>query len=370
MIKIIVDNLDIGGVQRLALDEFYYFTEKGEDVEIISMSQLRESSILKLDRDFSLFNKVKTRVIDTNRLVGIGLFWKLFRSSNTNLLITHSLSSCFQLRIALFLSRKKIPLLAYVHQSIGLSTDWQKRKRLMYSLLCTEIVFGSHNFAHDWAEQVEKNWFSKRILKKRYTICPIGIYIPRITELSRNNLENCDKGTPHFIFASRITGWKGFSKFAEICNATTHSACHVVVMTASNSRLQEISKINRDPADLHLIYDSQPAAISNYRNSIHFYPTNYGNKVSRPLTVGLNVFEFLALGIPSLISVGGLESYPALEGNMLLQQVDWMNDNEVAHAISLSSMMTSSQIETARLLAVKAVSIESHAEFLRGKKRK
>ncbi len=367
MIKIIVDNLDIGGVQRLALDEFYYFTEKGEDVEIITLSPLRESSILQLDRDFSLFKKVRTRVIDSNRLISIILFWKLFRSSNTNLLVTHSLSSCFQLRVALILSRKKIPLLAYVHQSIGLSTGWQKRKRLMYSVLCSELVFGSQNFAYDWVEQVEKNWFSKRFFNKPFTIRAIGIYIPRIMELSRKKLENCDSSAPHFIFASRITDWKGFGKFAEICNSTTHSACHVVVMTASNSRLQEVSKINRNPADLHLIYDSQPAAISSYRNSIHFYPTNYGNKVNRPLTVGLNVFEFLALGIPSLISKGGLESYPGLEGNSLLQQVDWMNDTEITKAITLSSMMTSSQIETAKLLAEKAVSIESHAEFLRGK---
>ena len=331
------------------------------------MSKLRESSILQLDRDFSTFKKIRMTVIEANRLVGIGLFWRLFRSSNTNLLITHSLSSCFQLRAALFLSRKKIPLLAYVHQSIGLSTEWQKRKRLMYSILCSELVFGSHNFAYDWAEQVEKNWISKRIFNKRNSIHPIGIYIPRVTELSKKKLEYCETSAPHFIFASRITEWKGFNKFAEICNATTHSACHVVVMTASNSRLQELSKINRNPADFHLIYDSQPAAISNYRNSIHFYPTNYGNKVNRPLTVGLNVFEFLALGIPSLISTGGLESYPALKENSLIHQVDWMNETEIVKAISVSSMMTPSQIETAKLHAVKVVSIESHAEFLLGK---
>lgn len=52
-------------------------------------------------------------------------------------------------------------------------------------------------------------------------------------------------------------------------------------------------------------------------------PTNYGQKVKYPQNVGLNVLECLALGIPSIISVEGFETWPEFRGSEMIYTTNW-----------------------------------------------
>jgi len=43
----------------------------------------------------------------------------------------------------------------------------------------------------------------------------------------------------------------------------------------------------------------------------------------------MNVLEFLALGVPSLISTEGFQSWPELQSSVLIETCDWSNTIEV-----------------------------------------
>lgn len=362
-----VDNLDIGGIQRLAFDEAYFLSDFGEEVEILVQAETQLSPMQRLDQEFSGAQKLKIQYVGIRRSISIYRYFALFKTRSTNLVITHSLSSCFALRIALFLCGKKTPLLVFVHQSLGLSSKLQKMKRFIYSLFASEVVFGSINFSTDWKFQIRQKQISLKVPQKNYSINSLGVYLPRIFEIAHKSNLVCED-VPHLVFASRITEWKGFTKFREIVNLESLAESHVVVMTASNSRRYQISDIrgNRN----HLLYDLQPGKIASISKPVHLYPTNYGNSVRTPLPIGLNVLEFLALGIPSIISIGGMESYKNLQSNSLIIQVDWKDLDQVNMAINSATQLTKAQREMERLKCQEFVSIKNHGEFLLSKRAK
>ena len=64
------------------------------------------------------------------------------------------------------------------------------------------------------------------------------------------------------------------------------------------------------------------------------YPANYGPDSSFTEGVSLNVLEMASLGVPSLITKNGCQTWPELLKDGIVREVDWTNLEEVANVIN------------------------------------
>jgi hypothetical protein len=94
-----------------------------------------------------------------------------------------------------------------------------------------------------------------------------------------------------------------------------------------------LQQFDYDRISNHLIEGKPPSFLSEISTPIHLYPTNYGSKTRYPQSIGLNVIEFAALGIPSLVSKEVVTTYPEL----LERKIDILSsiNTEVRHEKAL-----------------------------------
>ena len=97
---------------------------------------------------------------------------------------------------------------------------------------------------------------------------------------------------------------------------------------------------------------------------MHLYPTNYGDGILYPQSIGMNVLELLAVGVPSVISPEGFLSWPELEYSILIKTFDWQNTGALEEVVSDLSLISRDHIrsEVERLLPV--ISISSHVDCI------
>jgi hypothetical protein len=153
---------------------------------------------------------------------------------------------------------------------------------------------------------------------------------------------------------SRITTWKGFSVYSEFTKKFVNGSVHSLILTTKNGR-PEIFDENLFIDELnHVVYESGVSNLELPHGSVHLYPTNYGKGVSYPQSIGMNVLELLAVGIPSVISPEGFQSWPELEGSMMISTNDWSDEvdleTQVLRLCNLTEVEVSAEVN--RLLPV------------------
>ena len=358
----IVENMRIGGIQRLVLDECYSLIQLGYKASIISLSpQLMGDSILEVDSEFPLVQKISITYLESKKLFQLKHFYKLIRSNPRGKLITsHSASAVPLLRIASIVQRKRINITLYIHQLMTLSDTKQKLKRFVYSLFANEIAFSSNQFLLDWNVQLSQSNFHWAFQNKKMEFDRMGVYLPRLEWGMQNGKEVCDSRVPHLIFMSRISTWKGSQNFTEICNRNLNQKLHAIAFVSPSNRKELFDPIEFSSATAHVLYARGLTNTSINPYSIHIYPSNYGPKVRFPQSIGMNVLEMIACGIPSLISEEGFESWPELRDSPLVQVVNWGSEIAVDKAITnaLNLSIEERKIATEKLL--KTIAIEPH----------
>ena len=84
-------------------------------------------------------------------------------------------------------------------------------------------------------------------------------------------------------------------------------------------------------------------------HDIHLYPANYGPDSLFTEGVSINVLEMACLGIPSLITIGGSQTWPELVRLGLVIEVDWANLDSVISTIKSGIQLSkNSDIDLAR----------------------
>ena len=162
-VLVVVDNFRVGGLERLALDQLYMLKDLGIPAE----ARYRQ---VKATKNLPNFLDLESARIKNHKLEIVGLpdgdwgqlfhFIKLFRRLQFTLVINHSVGSAVILRVAIFLSRRKIILKTFVHQLPTLSAPIQRLKRFAYSLFSGEIYVYSSAVTKDWNARIE----SKKLL--------------------------------------------------------------------------------------------------------------------------------------------------------------------------------------------------------------
>jgi hypothetical protein len=355
-VLIVVDNLRVGGIQRLAIDECYSLNKRGIKHLLVSLEAFEEyNSIVKVDEEFEEISQLKLKYLRKGKFRQLFELTKLV-NQDFNLIVTHSATAALLLRLATILRIKKVKVILYIHQLISLSSKKQALKRFFYFTFAHKLFVSSNQFKLEIEAYLKDHWWGFLFRKKIY-FDRMGIYLNRVENQPKKNV--CKEAIPHLIFASRMTIWKGFHDFFNLASRSSLKNHKVIFEIFKDDyrhiKIQEIDE-NRD----HLFYSKSPVSFKYPSNSLHIYPTNYGASIKFPQSIGMNVLEFLALGVPSLISAEGFESWPELEKSVLIETCNWSDSVEVENKLNklLSINEPSARAESLKLREF--ISIEQH----------
>ena len=143
---IVAENLRIGGVQRLLMDETYQFLEWNDKPEIVSLTpKLQGDHLPDLDQEYQLSKKLKIAYLNSNKFEQIKYFHGLLRKKEApRVFITHSTTGAALIRISSLLAFKKVLIILQIHQLISLSDKNQRMKRIFYSFFANQVLFSSN----------------------------------------------------------------------------------------------------------------------------------------------------------------------------------------------------------------------------------
>ena len=243
---------------------------------------------------------------------------------------------------------------------MSLSSKKQALKRFFYFTFADKLFVSSNQFKLEIETYLKNNWWGTLFRKKIY-FDRMGIYLDRIDNQFKAVV--CQEAVPHLIFSSRMTAWKGFQVFLNLASKF-HSINHKVVFEISKviNKQSEIQEL--DKHDNHAFYSKSPASFNYPSKSLHIYPTNYGDSVKYPQSIGMNVLEFLALGVPSLISIEGFQSWPELEKSVLIETCNWFNPLEVDKKANKLLNVDEASARDESLKLRESISIERHVTNL------
>lgn len=363
---LVAENLRIGGVQRLLVDEAYQFLEWNYGPKIVSLSpKLQGDHLPELDQEYHLSKKLNIDYLNSNKFEQIKYFYNLLRKKEApRVFVTHSTTGAALIRISSLLAFKKVLIILQIHQLISLSDKNQQMKRLLYSFFANQILFSSNQFLMEWELLLNKKKILKMIYWKKLVFDRMGVYLPRLGSSDFTKKPLCKSNAPHLIFLSRVTSWKGFEKFKSITDQFASPEIHTLAMTASNYRTDILNPDEFNTVNSHVVFNSSVTSLQLNTGSVHLYPSDYGPNVKYPQSIGMNVLEMISQGIPSLISREGFESWPELRESELVKVVDWRDSEEVsmtvAAATTLSPELRKSEFEK----LVEVISIENHCRRL------
>ena len=359
---IIAENLRIGGIQRLLVDETYQFMEWNSNPQIISLApKLFGDHLPDLDSEFQKSKFLKITYLESKKSEQVKYFYNFIKKKDApRIYITHSTTGAALVRIASWLALKKVLVILQIHQLISLSDKSQQRKRVIYSMFADNVLFSSNQFLLEWRLLLSKKRFLKIFYRKDLQFDRMGIYLPRLDSLDFTRQALCDENVPHLMFLSRVTSWKGFEKFKAITQQFASEELHTVAITSSNYQTEILDPREFDTDKSHIVFNLSVASLQINVGSVHLYPSDYGPVVKYPQSIGMNVLEMISQGVPSLISSEGFDSWPELRDSALVKVVDWNNTEEVARIVYESIGLSTEDRDREFQKLARVISIESH----------
>jgi len=363
---LITGNTRIGGAQRILIDEYYELTRRGFKPQIISLTpRLVNDDILNVDGNFQPSNEISIQYIEGGKWKQVLILASEFRLIRGRVnIVSHDFTGVLICRVAGILSFRRIKLALYIHQLMELSDPLQRQKRITLSLLASRIFVSSLQFQKSWENYLKRSKFWRYLFQKSIFFDRMGVYLPRVQNSEGVKDQICGTNVRHVIFMSRMTAWKGFREFRKFCRENSSPNLHSLILTTKNQN-RELFDENVDiDENNHVIYESGVSNLTFPHGSVHLYPTNYGDGILYPQSIGMNVLELLAVGVPSVISPEGFLSWPELEYSILIKTFDWQNTGTLEEVVSDLSLMSRDAVksEVERLLPV--ISISSHVDCI------
>ncbi len=321
---IFVDNMKIGGYQRLALDQAYSLIDSGYDVKLYVLSESTSWTLVKLEDSLIKQKSLSINSLPQNRLQLIMEVGILVGNFDVNtLIISHSLRATFALRIQKIYSRKNYIITTTIHQIPTLSHLTQRVKRFIYFQFSDELYCFSQAVYDSWNSQfgAKAEFFLSRF-GKRINLLRNGVYLERLPQ--KSDIKNVNV-KPRIIFLGRPTFWKGLRTVSQLARQTELNDFDFLFMVPDEPN-RELDAIMEQIGDRAFLvkgltigsYDPRPG-------DVHIYPANYGKGVEKIESISLNCLEMGAIGIPSIVSIGGLSTWPEFKKSELFQEVDWGN---------------------------------------------
>jgi hypothetical protein len=364
----IVDSIEIGGIQRLCFDECYELIDRKIDHEILCLTNkvLPEGTILKIDENYSKINKINLTFLGINRFQQILNMKKVLKldGENTVQIISHSTRGTFIARMSAVLSLKNLHITLFIHQLLNLSDSKQKLKRIFHSFFASEITTSSIQFKFAWEDFIKSHILLKMLYRKNIKFNRMGVYLPRLRNSSKTNVLECSQKSLHLLFMSRITAWKGYPVFNNVCKLMEPQETHSIVISNENSRKNIFDKNQYVSEKNHYLSNTGIANLDFRFDIIHIYPTNYGPGIKYPQSIGMNVIECLGLGIPSLISYDDYETWPEFRESPLVRIVDWQDKEDTLRILQELIDLPSTTKKDHTLLLEEVIDIKKHVNLI------
>lgn len=345
----ILDNLSIGGFQRLALDQAYEFSENNYQVSILVLSNPivdTEPSFVKIEESLIERFKIQINFLGTSRFKQ---FFQLKHISSTlrngDILLSHSLRGTALLVFRKFQLASHPKLITTIHQLPTLSAPRQRFQRYCYAQM-TDILIGySEAVRQDWQLRIkEYPVVFQRALRKNLHVIRNGIYSKRLPELNLN-----DFYTPRLLFLGRNTSWKGVDTFFRIASHPLLSNFEILMLVPKEEdvSLQELGE--RLTSRLTVISGKSVAYLKSRPGDVHIYPASYGKEAKHIESVSLNCLELASIGVPTILTKNGTHTWPDLNDFGIFFETDWSDMDEVARIVQKASLMRVESLDVEKI---------------------
>lgn len=337
---IFVDNLRIGGYQRLAIDEAYALSDRGVKTMIVSLEQTGPSQLgnnfANIESDLLARKGIRIEEFPASRIKLYFALRSLMKSLDFSaIVISHSLRSSFVLKLVqLSTHNARYTINTKIHQIPHLSDVKQRLKRFLYSQFTDNLYCFSEAVITNWNSQFGRSIEVLLRQGRQMRLLRNGVYLPRIPALSPvPNTRN-----PRIIFLGRITFWKGLEILNDIAQIRDLSSFDFLLIVPSYTE-DEVSELRATLGDrLRIISGKSINQIQFFSGDIHVYPTQYPFNSSSTESISLNCLELAVVGIPSLITHGGQLTWTESEFYNYFIEVDWNDTAEVAKKIQYASL--------------------------------
>lgn len=354
-----MENLRIGGYQRLALDQSYCLSDMGIPVRIVLMSP-RQTKLKNFDEtESNLILKKRLSIFQFtgNRLKDFFSAAKILRENNQEtLIISHSLRSSVLFTLARLGTKNKIVINTTIHQLPSLSKYLQRQKRFLYAQFTDNLLAYSVAVMNDWSVRFP--------LGKKIKLLRNGIYLDRLPAISSSNeISTCV--SPRLIYLGRNTSWKGISTYFDFLRMEFFSEFSGLMMiSGSNPEIE--AEVKTFHANRILILEG--ANLAHYKPSqrdLHIYPAQYGPEAQYIEPISLNCLEMAAMGVRSLVTFSKEETWPELRKSGIFIPVDWKNPELQEMKIFPIDLLTGTDyLEHIRNTVSIARNIEEHLTYL------
>ena len=351
-VLVIYDNFLIGGIQRLILDQCYEMNVLGHKNELLILDMRPNVSVPTFEiREQSLIKKygVKITFIPGSKFAQFVSIFKLIKNNSFDNVFAHSLRGGIFVWISRFILRKKIYITTIIHQLPSLSAPSQRRRRYFYSRFSDELLIFSEPARKDWNHYLQKSLVMRVIFgSKQINTCRNGVFLPRVS-INSNIVPQNTKYSGRLVFIGRLKAWKGLDTFLQIVQSNRLKDYEVLIVTPTDP-VDFIEKLDNDfQKRITCIVGKSISEIDFTSSDIHLYPANYGPDSLFTEGVSINVLEMACLGIPSLVTSGGTQTWPELVKLGLLVEVDWGNLESVVETITSGvSLSNFAAIDSAR----------------------
>lgn len=362
---IVVQNLKIGGFQRVALDEAYAFSSKGFRVVLVVLEKLEKDcakSFYISEIDLIEKFEIQLSVVSGNRRQQLISFRSLIRSSDFNqYYISHNLRASVLIRLASIISARKVQLFTVIHQIPSLSDRTQRFKRFLYARFSNKIFIFSTAALEDWNKRINSNHFLKMLYRsKNIELLRNGVFFGRI------NIEPTFKTASQtrelrMIFIGRPTFWKGIGTVLALARTELLLNSKVVLYLpyTNDSLLQNLP--DSLTSRLEIVIGKTFKDYVPRPGDVHIYPADYGSSHFIE-SISLNCLEMAAVGVPSCVTKGGLATWPEFGNSTIVKEIEWANLSEAAQIILNCSRIQFSDLELEKVRDF--VSIKNHINTL------
>jgi len=347
---ICVDNLQVGGYQRLALDEAYALADRGFNVQILVLDEDRPPTskvptFIEIEKDLIFYKDVRI-VFSSHKWHKLVLnLHQVFGLLPQNpLIIAHSLRCTFAIKLLkVFRHNGSFLVNTKIHQLPSLTDPRQRIKRLIYSQFADNLFGFSEAVKSSWKSQFGCVFRLFLRFSKEINLLRNGIYLDRLPLRSQLDVNSIPK--PRLIFLGRITFWKGIRIFEEISklDSLNYFDFLFIVPSYTSSDFYKLQTILGDR--FKIIEGKSVSSLKLFDGDVHLYPTDYGLNSKFTESISLNCLEMAGIGIPSLVTKGGQLTWPEEVFKKVFFEVEWNDLAQVASKIVTVSKLRISDRE-------------------------
>lgn len=346
-VLIIVDDFRIGGIQRIALDQAYKLNELGKKAKILVLGEepnLQTPSFMHTEQALIAKLGVEIEFLSSHKIHQAINIRKILNQEKVGLAICFSLRATVLIFLCRILNRQQTKSVTIIEQLLSMSAPVQRIRRIIYSQFSDILFSYSAAVLKDWNYRRKYNPFIWILsCRRRINLCRNGVYLPRLN-IDTELFSSSSVPLKRFVFVNRLTAWKGLPTLLQLLENPKYQNIKLLLVTPTDPSpyLNELNEKTRSRIETEV--GKSISQVSFYPGDLHIYPANYGSSNKYVEGISINVLEMACLGIRSIITKDGTDTWPELVQIGMVGDTDWSNTKNVETVIESNSQ--SASIET------------------------